>query len=194
MKHRYEQALRGVFATAAVLLATASSTAPASGTPRHPATGTPTAVAAPTRYPAPPYDEDALVCCARTYSPAEVAELPFSFDGTVVAIASPSEGYRYQVTFEVHQWFRGGGGDRVTVTMRSPSSAYFAHFGRDDAGYELGTRLLVSAYPEPRPEQDRQRQVRRPLEDLNLHAVWGCGGFTRPYDPQDAALWAEATR
>ncbi|GIE85308.1 hypothetical protein [Actinoplanes regularis] len=189
--------------TAAVVLLTAGTLTAAVTRPRPdtsgpdtralPATAAPSASPAPTRSP----NLDAVASCAFAYSPAEVARRAFSFDGTVVAFAPrkrrPPQGVRapgiqYEVTFQVNQWFRGGSGDRVTVTMPRPGNTGFDEDGANTADYAVGTRLLVSG----EPWKSRQDQVRKPLDDPL--AWWGCGGFTRPYTPQDAALWAEATQ
>lgn len=123
--------------------------------------------------------------CIVGYSPAEVAKLQFSFDGTVVAIVAAKSGDK--VTFQVHHWFRGGSGDRVVITMPGPERAGISEDAwGSPATYSVGTRLLVSGSPL------RGHKARSPLEDPV--AWWGCGGFTRLYNPQDAATWMQAIR
>jgi hypothetical protein len=76
------------------------------------------------------------------------------------------------VTFAVHEWFRGGAGESVTITMgvrgHDPDSALT---------FDNGTRLLVSGEP---------RRGGKPMDDPL--ATIACG-FTRPYDATTAAAW-----
>lgn len=78
------------------------------------------------------------------------------------------------MTFTVHEWFRGGSGDSVTVDLAAPGG--FAGRGKD---YELGTRLLVSGEP------------RWGGEALERPIAWSCG-FTRYHDVETATAWREA--
>ena len=131
--------------------------------------------------------------CVETYDEEGPPRRAFAFDGTIVTIASalqegaegnegapespaPTEALP-QVTFEVHEWFRGGTGSEVTIAMWAPEPA---SDGRP-ASYSVGTRLLVSGEP---------RWGGQALDDA---IAWGCG-FTRYYEPQTAATWAGTGR
>jgi hypothetical protein len=124
--------------------------------------------------------------CVQSYSPEAVAGRAFAFDGTVTAIgpaATNRPGAELSlaaVTFRVHEWFRGGAGETVTVDMDAPRPAGGVSEPAVPA-YAVGTRLLVSGEP---------RWGGAPLDAA---LAWGCD-FTRYYDPQTAAEWAAATR
>src|SRR5664279_30549 len=81
----------------------------------------------------------------KIYSPAAVASMPLAFDGTVTAIGESRIDPQYSwirlvtTSFTVHQWYRGGAGDTVTVEIPVGDSI--------DPGpppFDIGTRLLVS--------------------------------------------------
>ncbi|MFE9205609.1 hypothetical protein [Micromonospora sp. NPDC007230] len=135
--------------------------------------------------------EEAAISCVVEYSLPEVAKRAFSFDGTVIAIGPARERpgsvpFGVGVTLRVHQWFRGGTSDTVTVNMPAPQFAATddgLHNNFGSPTYGVGTRLLVSGEP---------RWGGEPL-DYPI-AWWGCGGFTRYYSPQVAAAWERATR
>ena len=121
--------------------------------------------------------------CVETYSPAAVASRSFAFDGTVVAIG-PALSNRSGpplplagVTFRVNEWFRGATGGAVTVDLAAPATVSSDPL----PAYGVGTRLLVSGEP---------RWGGAPLDAA---IAWSCG-FTRNYDPDTAAQWADATR
>ena len=124
--------------------------------------------------------------CVQSYSPEAVAGRSFAFDGTVTGIgpaATNRPGAELPlaaVTFRVHEWFRGGAGETVTVDMDAPRPAGSVSEPAVPA-YAIGTRLLVSGEP---------RWGGAPLDDA---IAWSCG-FTRYYDPRTAAEWAAATR
>jgi len=117
------------------------------------------------------------------YSPATVKGRAFAFDGTVSRIAAtppPAEGSvalpgYSAVTFEVHEWFRGGDQPTVTVDMMSPPTAGVVS-SVEGVDYGVGTRLLVSGEP------------RFGGSPLKAPIAWGCG-FTRPFDASIAAAW-----
>lgn len=134
-----------------------------------------------------PLREGNAAKCAQAYSPAAVSGRAFAFDGTVTDIG-PAATHRaggeldlVRVTFHVHQWFRGGATDVVTVDLTPPDviSAEEA-IGRGGRTYGVGTRLLVSGEP---------RSGGLPLDNA---LAWGCG-FTRYYSPSEAAQWAAAS-
>ncbi|MEV0902931.1 hypothetical protein [Actinoplanes sp. NPDC049802] len=112
--------------------------------------------------------------CSAYRSAGDLATRDFAFDGTVEGIASPatSQPVPYTaVTFTVHEWFRGGSGNRATVTMMAPlgTGVYVSEAG---PSYMVGTRLLVSG-------------------DSWVAAT--CG-YTRYYDEATAAAWRAAVR
>ncbi len=84
------------------------------------------------------------------------------------------------VTFQVHEWFKGGDANSAVVDMTQPSTTAK---GIDETvpSYQVGTRLLVSGMP---------RWGGAPLDEAIAR---GCG-FTRYYGPERAAEWAAATR
>jgi hypothetical protein len=83
-----------------------------------------------------------------------------AFDGTVLSVAGD------EVTFQVHTWYRGGGGERITLTATGMTGTTITSAG----GPSLtdGSRYLVAG------------------ED---HFAWPCG-YTQPYDPAVAGSWA----
>ena len=119
--------------------------------------------------------------CASEYTTTTLAGQAFAFDGTVTAIGPPQTNRDgggvlplVAASFAVHEWFRGGNGQTVTVDIAQPRST-------EDAPptYAVGTRLLVSGQP---------RWGGAPLDDP---IAWGCG-FTRYYDPATASIWRTA--
>lgn len=113
--------------------------------------------------------------CVETYSPAALGDRAFAFDGTVRDIGEGRDDLGYvPVTFDVRQWFRGGGAAQVTVAMPPPGQVDSA--GGDTLTYDVGARLLVSGEP---------RWGGKPLDDP---VAWLCG-FTRSYDEATAAQW-----
>lgn len=99
--------------------------------------------------------------CVATYNLETLARRQMAFDGTVEAV----DGDR--ISFRVEEWYRGGDGDRVTLTGASTLA------GLTSAGpalaLERGTRLLVAG---------------------DGGFAWGCG-FTQPYDREVASRWRE---
>lgn len=119
--------------------------------------------------------------CVEPYNLRNLRNRGFAFDGTVVSMspvrsdragADGVSGY-LMVSFQVHQWFRGGSGTSTSVDMFGPtmSSAQHVSFG-------VGTRLLVSGEP-----KESGGSLPGPIG-------WGCG-FTRYYDPTTAASWRQ---
>lgn len=127
-----------------------------------------------------------LAKCATSYSPEQVAEAGFAFEGTVVAITAGRtdrpgvELGLVGTTFEVRQWFVGGTAATITVDMPPPGSKTLPELSEAPPSYEIGTRLLVSG---------ASRWGAGILVD---GIAWGCG-FTRYYDAQTAASWSDAT-
>lgn len=111
--------------------------------------------------------------CVEQYSASTLTNRAFAFDGTVTSIRGIGDGLYVPVTFEVHEWFRGGQTPQVTVSMMAPLPTSVGN-----AGYEPGTRLLVSGEP------------RRGGEPLNAPVAWPCG-FTRSYAVDTADGWRE---
>jgi hypothetical protein len=118
--------------------------------------------------------------CVEQYSLRALRNREFAFDGTVTDIRTgepdaDAGAAPVRVTYQVHQWFAGGGGDTVTVASwgfivdgSSDSSVPVTSVG--DPALTEGTRLLVSG------DTDMQ---------------WACG-FTRPYSAAEAARWEAA--
>ena len=128
-----------------------------------------------------PLPGTAAVSCVEQYSPREVMDRAFAFDGTVTAIGPGRTdrgdegdlGYA-GVTFEVHEWFRGGSAATITIDLEPPGAS---PDGRP--AYDVGTRLLVSG---------EHRWGGSTDADL---LGWGCG-FTRYHDASTADAWRQA--
>lgn len=127
--------------------------------------------------------------CAEEYGDGSLQQRGFAFDGTVERVGEPGFtdrgdegdlGY-VAVTFTVHEWFAGGGGEQVVVGMDPPTGGRGSGADAHEGGpsYGVGSRLLVSG--EPRWGGD-------PLQDP---VAWGCG-FTRHHDEATARQWREA--
>ena len=120
--------------------------------------------------------------CVEAYSPATLRERAFAFDGTVTQVVpKPDAGGLplAAVTFDVHEWFRGGDGATVTIEMTPPAPVNRPGMSEIFESYGVGTRLLVSGEP--------RWPGRTPPEPI----AWACG-FTRYYDATTAAIWREA--
>lgn len=144
------------------------------------ACGTPAATSAPD-VDQPPASEatsagGAAARCVESYSEETLRNRAFAFDGTVVAVGggSSSDGY-VDVTFEVEEWFRGGGAEEVVVQMMPPGTVTSV----GDVPYEVGTRLLVSGEP---------LWGGAPLDEP---VAWPCG-FTQPHSGAAASEWRGA--
>jgi hypothetical protein len=130
--------------------------------------------------------DDASASCVESYAPEAVAARSFAFDGEVVKIG-PSVSDRGDggdldlpgVTFDVHEWFKGGHEDTVTVDMQPPSTDSAPSEDEGDA-YGVGSRLLVSG------------EARWGGAALDQPIAWACG-FTRYYDPETATAWRDAS-
>ncbi|GAB1644157.1 hypothetical protein [Krasilnikovia sp. MM14-A1259] len=114
--------------------------------------------------------------CAAYGSARDITARGFAFDGTVSSIASPATvapgGYT-AVTFAVHEWFHGGSGDRVTVTMMAPLRPG-QHASEAGPSYGTGSRLLVSG-------------------DTSPGLVARTCGYTRYYDQATGDAWRAAS-
>lgn len=156
--------------------------APAAGAQGDPGSPNPDNPAAGRSGPLP--DGGTAASCVENYSPGAVAGRSFAFDGTVLEIG-PSVSNRGDgadlavpgVTFEVHEWFAGGGGETVTVDLQAPTAAPAGHGG----AYGIGSRLLVSGEP---------RWGGAPLD---APIAWLCG-FSRYHDTGTATAWRDAVR
>jgi hypothetical protein len=120
--------------------------------------------------------------CVEAYSAATLRERAFAFDGTVTRTV-PVAGSSFPlvaVSFDVHEWFRGGSGSTTTIEM-SPPAPLARSTTTDEIfdSYGVGTRLLVSGEP------------RWPGRASPEPIAWSCG-FTRYYDDATAATWREA--
>lgn len=121
--------------------------------------------------------------CVEEYSPTNLANRAFAFDGTVVAIREVTEpeltGSMVEVDFAVNEWFRAGDDEATaTVEMFDPESLTSVDQTGLDA-WTVGTRLLITG--EPRWGGD-------PLDNA---VAWYCG-FSRTYNPDVAATWRAA--
>lgn len=127
--------------------------------------------------------QDSVTLCL-TYGPDTLADARYAFDGTVEKIES-SQPYvlspgvelpQVTVTFEVHEWYRGGQSARVPVKMNPPDDITMEEIATP--AYQVGTRLLVSG------------SVRPGGEFWDDAFAAGCG-FTRYYDDATADNWRE---
>jgi hypothetical protein len=118
--------------------------------------------AAPGAAPTPSGGAPIIGSCVEQYSPANLANRDFAFDGTVVTIEGD------EVTFTVNSPYRGVDGTEVTLTAEGMTGTAITSGG----GPTLveGARYLVAG---------------------DEAFVWGCG-FTQPYDPAVAAVWEAA--
>jgi hypothetical protein len=132
----------------------------------------------------PKYLEDASASCAFTYSPEQLKQRDFAFDGTVVAIEKPSAAYgrhvqlsNLVVTFTVNEWFKPGGGGQTKVLL--PANP--GHRGDYAYGfpYEVGSRLLITGAVNPDMASALVNQL-----------AWACH-FSRFYDKGSAREWRE---
>jgi hypothetical protein len=125
----------------------------------------------------------AVGSCVETYDLQTLTGRDFAFDGTAVEIGSPltgEDGPGYSpVTFEVHEWYRGGESARVTVAVPPPEQVSSEGLQGQYETYGVDTRLLLSGEPQWGGE---------PLDDP---VAWMCG-FTRYYDEDTAAQWRAA--
>jgi hypothetical protein len=116
--------------------------------------------------------------CVESYAPRSLARRSFAFDGTVVGLGTAAEADLYlPVTFRVHEWFKGGQGESVTVKLLRPGGGISVEM----AAYGVGSRLLVTGEP---------RFGGGPLNDP---VAWACG-FTRWYDEAEATAWRNIFR
>lgn len=132
-----------------------------------------------------PLPDGRAISCVESYSPQALAGRAFAFDGVVVNVG-PSVTDRGGdgdlglpgVTFEVREWFTGGGADTVTVDVQAPFAGS-AEASDPAYAYGIGSRLLVSG---------EARWGGSPLEEP---IAWACG-FTRYHDRDTAADWRDA--
>ncbi len=97
--------------------------------------------------------------CAEFYDLGTLGDRDVAFDGTLVSASGD------QVTFEVHNWYKGGSGGSVTLQAEGLAPGTITSLG---ASLELDQRYLVSG---------------------SGGNVWACG-FTMTYDTGIAADWA----
>ena len=121
----------------------------------------------------------ATASCAQEYSLDELGQRSFGFDGTVSKIHTWG---KTRVTFRVNQWYRGGSGAEVTVTLPAPIDTALGQRASSDEqltspSYTVGTRLLVSG------------SFADGTRDVSDAYVFGCG-FTRYFDETTARQWA----
>lgn len=116
--------------------------------------------------------EGTFACTRGSSVPETVITAGFAFDGTITKIepASADDGFDDRiVTFSVAEWFSGGEGDTVTVTMYRP---------KEDTppSYGVGSHLLVSGG-----------------HGDGTYMAWPCGR-TQYYDPDTAKTWRRLTQ
>lgn len=119
--------------------------------------------------------------CVSRYSPENVGERAFAFDGTVESVEmrvdpnlpieedqSPNLAW---TTFKVNRWFKGGESPKVEtwVDPHTPGGVW---------PLVPGDRILIAG---------EYRWGQPPENPL----AWGCG-FTQLYTPEAAAQWADA--
>jgi|GEM_PF-1733716 len=119
--------------------------------------------------------------CHEMYSTETLPDAQFAFDGTVTGFGRPVSGggggpSYVGVKFTVHRWFEGGSGDAVTVDLQAPVTVVWA--SEESMSYGVGTRLLVAG------------AARWGGAPLDKPVAWPCG-FTRYWDAQTAATWAQ---
>lgn len=117
---------------------------------------------------------DAAMSCVEGYSLDTLANRAFAFDGAVTHIGTEEDLLYVEVTFEVHEWFKGEGPSEVIVQMFPPNLVTSV----SNAHYAVGSRLLVTGEP---------RWGGAPLEDP---VAWYCG-FSRTYDAETATSWRD---
>lgn len=125
--------------------------------------------------------DNAGASCAEAYSLETLKQRAFAFDGTVTAIEPPASTTDPEVliygetTFEVHEWLRADGPDRVTIQMDGP--VHGPQYSEPD--YAIGSRLLITGEP---------RWDGAPLDQP---VAWYCS-FSRTYDAVTADAWRVA--
>lgn len=109
-----------------------------------------------------PIGGDPLAMCIQ-YTDEMLADQEIAFDGTLVSATADGR----EAVFEVHRWFNGGEGDRVTLSAEGLLNA--ESIALVGATLEVGQRYLVSGTD---------------------GFVWACG-YTLTYDTALADHWAE---
>lgn len=100
---------------------------------------------------------DGQALCVALYSLETLRDREFAFDGTVKAVSGGD------VTFEVHEWFKGGSGGEVTLDGSSVTGISSV----SEISADVGVRLLVAG------------------DDT---FAWACG-FTQAYSAEVASEW-----
>lgn len=136
-----------------------------------------------------PLPSNLSASCVEGYDLTALKDRAFAFDGTVshtTDMQPPTDGSGaldgyLTVTFNVHQWFKGGDQGTVTLDMIGPmiNSVQQRRYSVQQMSYGVGTRLLVSGEP------------RFGGPPLQAAIGWPCG-FTRYYDKDTAASWHQA--
>ncbi|MDP9464382.1 MAG: hypothetical protein M3P52_07145, partial [Actinomycetota bacterium] len=117
---------------------------------------------------------DAQTSCVESYNAETLRRRAFAFDGTIISIAHTlNEDPYVAVSFQVNEWFAGGGPDTITIDMLAPLRSTLG-----GPEYDTGSRLLISGEP---------RFGGAPLDSPN---AWMCG-FSRPYDTATADTWRD---
>jgi hypothetical protein len=116
----------------------------------------------------------ALGSCVEQFSVETLASRDFAFDGTVSGVVTPGDAQAEEgaaptmVTFQVRHWYKGGGGDSVTLKTYEQPGAVTSIGGSLDLS--VGTRLLAAGD-----------------DDF----LWSCG-FSMPYTESNARLFSRA--
>ena len=124
----------------------------------------------------------AAASCAFSYNDETLSERGFAFDGTVTAIAEPSEATDedpyVNVEFTINHWFRGDGPSTVTVGMFQPPGANSTDGNSSRPQWDVGSRLLISG--------ESQYSAGILIDPV----AWFCG-FSRTYDEATADSWRD---
>lgn len=179
-----------VAAVAGVLVAGGAAVAIATGLPSRP-DAVPLPVAEnPRSGPVPPVDIDSALLCALY----DIGETAIAFDGTIMEIGAHAEFDPTEidpfapVTFQVHEWFRGGATDQITVWMPAPESRLSPTPGPDGSyvvdsfsiDYHVGNRLLIALGNRREPVSERSG---RPIVHY-CEIIWS-------HTPELAGRWRE---
>lgn len=110
---------------------------------------------------------DGAAACIEVYTPANLGNRDFAFDGTVTGIDQGADDLAVRVTFEINRVYLGDLGSSVTLTASGvgPDS-------EGGPGLAVGDRLLISGD-----------------EDF----MWTCG-FSRTWSADMADEWDSASR
>lgn len=113
--------------------------------------------------------------CVESYRAETLGRRGWAFDGTLAKVTTTEDSRMGRVRagrFEVHRWYTGGSGARVTVELPD---------AEQDLTFTRGSRYLVAGEP---------RWGGRALDDP---IAWACG-FTQPSTSAGRDLWKKTFR